>query len=351
MQPGSEGGMDMEERRATINDVAKYCGLSIATVSRIINNTDYPVSDEARRKVQQAVKELNYNPNMLGRYLKFNQSNEVGIIIPHISNYYYTELVSGINDSLVHSGYNVLLCDSYRNPEYEKKQVQYLLQKKVKGIIISTISTDTAWIKETVPDTVALVAIEQHLDNNVHYVGMNSEKGARMAVRYLYEKGHRRIAFASAPLINNRYSQRLDGFVKQIKAYRLPFNPGYFRVADSDREKENLYEFNIGKRIASNIIKMDSPPTAVVCASDMVAVGVIQELRESGCRVPEDMAVIGFDNLVISEMITPALTTIDQGIREVGAKAVEILMADINKTVSAPVSWISEPRLEERKST
>ena len=211
----------MSEHRATINDVAKHCGLSIATVSRIINNTDYPVSDKAREKVLRAVKELDYNPNMLGRYLKFNQSNEVGIIIPHISNYYYTELVSGINDSLVHSGYNVLLCDSYRNPEYEKKQLQYLLQKKVKGIIISTISNDSSWIRETVPDNVSLVAIEQPIGENTHYIGMNSEKGACIAVRHLYEKGHRRIAFASAPLTNTRYSQRLDGFVPHYAGLQL----------------------------------------------------------------------------------------------------------------------------------
>ena len=341
----------MSEHRATINDVAKHCGLSIATVSRIINNTDYPVSDKAREKVLRAVKELDYNPNMLGRYLKFNQSNEVGIIIPHISNYYYTELVSGINDSLVHSGYNVLLCDSYRNPEYEKKQLQYLLQKKVKGIIISTISNDSSWIRETVPDNVSLVAIEQPIGENTHYIGMNSEKGACIAVRHLYEKGHRRIAFASAPLTNTRYSQRLDGFVKQIKEYGLPFNSGYFRVADWERENENLYEYNIGKRIADNIVKMDSPPTAVVCVCDMLAVGMIQQLLELGLRVPEDIAVIGIDNLVISEMITPALTTVDQGVREVGAKAVEILMSDINKKTETTVSWISEPRFTERKST
>ena len=340
----------MDDRKATMNDVAKYCGLSIATVSRIINNADYPVSEEARQKVQKAVEALHYNPNMLGRYLKFNQSDEVGIIIPRISNYYYTEMVAGINDSLVHSGYNVLLCDSYRNPEYEKKQVQYLLQKKVKGIVISSISTDTAWIQEMVPDTVALVAIEQSLDRKTHYVGMNSEKSGRMAVRYLYEKGHRRIAFASPPLTNLRYSQRLDGFVQQVKDYGLPFNPGYFRVADSDREKENVYEFNIGKRIANNIAKMEEPPTAVVCASDMLAVGVIRGLHEQGCRVPQDMAVMGFDNLVISDMIGPSLTTIDQGLREIGAKAIEILLADMKNHGTSPVTWISEPQLVERES-
>ena len=113
----------------------------------------------------------------------------------------------------------------------------------------------------------------------------------------------------------------------------------------------NKYEFNIGKRIANNIVKMEEPPTAVVCASDTLAVGVIRGLYEQGRRVPEDMAVMGFDNLVISGMITPSLTTIDQGVREIGAKAIEILMTDMKNNRTAPVTWISEPRLVEREST
>ncbi len=341
----------MEQRKPTMNDVAKRCGLSVATVSRIINNVDYPVSDEARAKVQQAVRELQYNPNMLGRYLKFNQSNEVGILIPHISNYYYTELVSGINDSLMHTSYNVLLCDSYRNPQYEKNQLQYLLQKQIKGVILSTVNAETDWVCRLVPTSVSLVGIDQRLGGHAHFVGMDAEKAGEMAVRHLYERGHRKIAFASAPLGIPRYAGRLDGFVKQMRAYDLPLLPAYFRVADIDRGRENLYEISIGRRIAGNIARMDDPPTAVVCASDMVAAGMLQELQALGLRVPQDMAVMGFDNLTVSQLTTPTLTTVDPGVREVGAKAAELLLADMNKTAPEPVEWICAPRLIERQST
>lgn len=340
----------MDEHKVTMHDVARRCGLSVATVSRIISHADYPVSREAREKVLRAVEELHYNPNMLGRYLKFNQSNEVGVIIPHISNYYYTELVAGINDSLLHSGYNVLLCDSCRNSEYEKKQVQYLLQKKVRGIAISTIGQDTDWVRQMVPSTVALVAIEQRMDDKTPFVGLASEESGRMAVRYLYQKGHRKIAFVSAPLTNSRYSRRLDGFIEQIKEYDLPFNPGYFRVADSDRSRENVYEFNIGERIATNMVTMEEPPTAIVCASDMLALGVLRGLHQRGRRVPDDVAVMGFDNLLVTGMTTPTLTTIDQNIRGMGVKAIELLLKVMEHAGSSEMNWISEPCLIERES-
>lgn len=163
----------MTKKKITIYDVAKHCGVSVATVSRIVNNADYPVSNELRLRVQASVRELNYKPNMLGRYLKSNRADEVGVIIPNISNFYYPDLIAGINDSLIHSGYNVLLCNSYRNPEYEKKQFLSLLQKQVKGIVMSTVSDDTSWIEEVNTDGVTVVAIEQPLYAPTHRVCFN----------------------------------------------------------------------------------------------------------------------------------------------------------------------------------
>ena len=340
----------MAEKKVTIYDVAKHCGVSVATESRIVNNVDYPVSAELRTRVQASVRELKYKPNMLGRYLKSNRTDEVGVIIPNISNFYYPGLIAGINDSLIHSGYNVLLCNSYRNPEYEKKQFLSLLQKQVKGIIISTVSDDTSWIEEVNTDDVTVVAIEQPLHTPTHRVCFNYYGGGYMAARYLVGMGHRDIAFISPPLTYASRRQRLDGFLAGLKESGIELDADHLRISDYERDDENVYEFNIGSRLAEKLMQLDTPPTAIFCINDMMALGAIRALQRRGIRVPQDVSVLGFDNLALSEMITPALTTVDQCTREIGAKAIELLTKSFADP-AAPLETVRfKPKLVERES-
>ncbi len=340
----------MAKKNVTIYDVAKHCGVSVATVSRIINNVDYPVSDKLRNCVKQAVIELNYKPNMLGRYLKSNKTDEVGVIIPNISNYYYPGLIAGINDSLIHSGYTVLLCNSYRNPEHEKKQFISLLQKQVKGIIISTVSDDTSWIGEMQTDGVTVVAIEQALNVPTHRVCFNYYGGGYMAAHYLVNMGHRDIAFVSPPLSYASRRQRLEGFTAGLKESGIELDNDYLRISDYERDDENLYEFNIGSKLADKLMSLKKPPTAIFCINDMMALGVMRSLQSQGVHIPEDVSVMGFDNMPISDMVTPALTTIDQSTREIGSKAIELLLKsfEIPKTPMEKVRF--KPKLVERES-
>ena len=340
----------MAKKKVTINDVAKHCHLSIATVSRIVNNLDYPISEKTRKKVMAAVEELQYTPNVLGRYLKQNQTNEVGVIVPHISNYYYSEIVAGINDSLLHSGYSVLLCDSYRNPRFEKKQILSLLQKKVKGIILSPSSSELEWERSLIPENVAFVTVDQPVHMPSHSVSTHHEEGGRIAARYLLEKGHTKIAFASAPLTARKYRQQMDGFLLELKAHGIEPDPAYIRMSDSDRISENTYEFDIGVRLANSLSRLAEPPTAVVCVSDTMATGMIRGLKIRGLRVPEDIAVVGFGNLAVADMVTPALTTVDQCMRNIGTKAVEILMKEFDMPGLPIESILYEPQLIKRES-
>lgn len=334
----------------TIYDVAKHCNVSVATVSRIVNNVDYPVSDELKNRVRSAVKELRYKPNMLGKNLKSNRSNEVGVIIPNISNYYYPSLIAGINDSLINSGYNVLLCNSYRNPEHEKKQFNFLLQKQVKGIIISTVSDDTKWIEEVLPDDVTVIAIEQNLDVDTHRVCFDYFAGGYMAAEYLAGLGHTEIAFLSSPLTYASRKQRMEGFTAGLKNKGIDISPKSIHVSDYEHDDENSYEFNIGRRLTESMIRQGDLPTAVFCINDMLALGVIGTFQRHGIKVPDDVSVMGFDNLSLSEIVTPSLTTIDQSMREIGVRAIELLNKSF-KDMSAPLETIQfEPRIVERES-
>ena len=340
----------MATKNITIYDVARHCGVSVATVSRIVNNADYPVSSELRARVRDSVRELNYKPNLLGRYLKSNRTDEVGIIIPNISNFYYPDLIAGINDSLIHSGYNVLLCNSYRNPEYEKKQFLSLLQKQVKGIILATVGDDTSWIGEINTEGVTVVAIEQSLHVPTHRVCFNYYGGGYMAARYLVEMGHREIAFISAPLTYASRRQRLDGFRAGLRESGIELTQNYLRISDSVQEDESSYEFNIGSRLAEKLMRLDAPPTAIFCINDMMAIGVIRTLQNLRIRVPQDVSVLGFDNMTISKMITPALTTIDQCTREIGSQAIELLKKGFENPSAPPETVRFKPKLVERES-
>ncbi len=334
----------------TIHDVAKYCNVSVATVSRVVNNVDYPVSDKLRKKVQAAIKELNYKPNILAQNLKYNKSSEVGVIIPNISNYYYPDLVAGINDSLINSGYNVLLCNSYRNPKHEKAQFLFLLQKRVKGIIISTVSNDTSWIADVMPDDVSLIAIEQELSVPSHRVSFDYYQGGFDAAKYLAAQGHKKIAFFGPPLTYGSRSSRFEGFKAGLLKSGLELPSEFVRISDYEQEDENSYEFNIGRLLTEKMLETGELPTAIFCINDMLALGVIGALQRRGIKVPDDISVMGFDNLSISGIVNPSLTTVDQYMREIGSKAIEVLYRSFEHPGMGYETFEFQPKLVERES-
>ena len=336
--------------QVTMHDVADFCGVSIATVSRIINNIDYPVSDELRARVLNAVKELGYTPNLIGKFLKTSKTNDIGVIIPTISNFYYSILLSGISESLLKIGFNMLLCSSNRNPADEKNAFISLLQKQVRGIIIASVNIDTRFIKDLIANDVTIAAVEQPVDTPSHFVGFDYYKGGYLAAKHLIEAGHRKIAYLSFPVTYKSRQLRYDGFMRCLSDNDITIPKQYIQIIDYERDSENTYEFSTGRTLAKRILELDDRPTAIFCLNDMMAMGAMQEITANGLKIPDDISVVGFDNLPISEMLSPALTTIDQCAYQLGCRAVELLSKSLHHPEAPFESVMFEPTLVERQS-
>ncbi|MCJ7841226.1 LacI family transcriptional regulator [Lederbergia sp. NSJ-179] len=340
------------KKHTTIYDIAKKANTSTATVSRVLSNSNYPVSHELRQKIVKVAKELNYVPNMLGRQLKTNNSMTIGVIIPSITNPFYSSLVLGIEDIAQSRGYHLLLCNSHRSPELEKKYLKTLFEKQVKGLIVSSISQNHKLLKELVEKGLSMVAFDQTIDGfNSSQIHFDFRRAGLMAIEYLWKKGHKKIAFISSPLSRPSRKDTYKGYLDGHKQFNISVNKDLVQIASREEEvSERNYEFHNGIEMTRKLLKKDELPTAIFCCNDMTAFGVMNELAAQEIKVPEQISVMGFDNIEFAEMVTPPLTTIQQPDYEMGRMACNLLLDQLNGESTEHVDIMLQPRIIERKS-
>ncbi|WP_034601877.1 LacI family DNA-binding transcriptional regulator [Clostridiisalibacter paucivorans] len=342
----------MSRNRPTIYDIAKLANTSTATVSRVLNDTGYPVKEELKKRVIKAAKELNYTPNLVGRHLKTSKSNDIGVIVPSISNPYYSLLVNGVENVARKRGYNILLCNSHRDPQREKDYLESLYQKQVEGIIISSITSDTEYIKKLQINGLKIAAFDQDIDLDCNKVNFDYYRGGCIAAQYLIDRGHRDIGFISAPLTRYSRKELFRGFADTLKINNIAIKKDLIKISEFEEETEDqTYEYKNGKQLVQQIIKKGNIPSAIFCINDMTAFGVIQGLQKNHIQIPQDVSVMGFDNITISEIINPSLTTIDQCTHEMGSLAAEVLINNIEDENKKYISTMLQPTLVVRNST
>lgn len=343
----------MSEKPVTIYDIAQLVNASAATVSRVLSNSDYPVSSEMRDKIKNAAKQLNYTPNMLGRQLKKNDSMSIGVIIPSISNPFYADVVLGIEEIARNGGYQVLLCNSHQNPKLEAEYLQTLQEKQVKGIILSSISPKKGWLNAYLDKGVKMISIDQRINNRqVYQLGFDYRYGAYLACEYLIQSGHRRIAFLSAALNRPSRLQLHQGYQDAMrKAGIVPLKEWVQISEDCENTAySSTFEFNNGKELTRKLLMADERPTAVLCCNDLTAAGVINELKEQKVDVPGQLSVIGFDNIDLSQMLTPSLSTVNLPKYEMGVLACRMLMDLMNGSAAAEKEIMLQPEFIPRDS-
>ena len=342
-------------RRITISDVAKKAGVSIATVSRVLNGTDYPVKDSLRKAVLRAAEQMNYTPNFFGRSLKSGKSNDIGVILPSMINPFYSEVIAGTEKECRDAGYNPIFCSSNNEPEKELEQIRLMRKKCVEGLLISTINADSGPLRRYIMGNSNVVLFDQPAEGlSCGSVGYDFTLAGALAAHYLTGKDHRRIAFLSPPL--DRPSRRaiFKGFRRALEESDVGFRPEDLIVLPSETalDEKGNYEFENGHRLARAFLKMHCPATAAVAINDITAFGVIQELLRSGRRVPGDISVMGFDNINFSAMVNPALTTVSQPSFEMGRLAARVLIGGLQKADrrEAAEHILLKPEVIERES-
>ncbi|HHV96257.1 MAG TPA: LacI family transcriptional regulator [Clostridiaceae bacterium] len=342
----------MRNKKPTIYDIAEEVGFSTATVSRVLSNSSYPVKEQTRNKILETARKLNYEPNIIGRMLKKNESMDIGVVIPTISNPFYPQIVLGIEQEARSRGYNILLCNSFRDIITEQKYIETLYRKQVKGIIISSIGENRKYLETLKKQGIVIVTIDQEIEGfKCSKVVFDYVKGGEIATDYLIRQGHTNIAFLTSPLTRKSRRDVFEGYKLSLLKNNIFLNENNIIVSNKEEECENAtYEFKNGRWLARKFLERNTGATAIFVINDMTAFGVIQELTESGIKVPDEISVVGFDNIEISSMLNPPLTTVNQPAYETGKLACQLLFEsferneDINKTV------ILEPSLVIRKS-
>lgn len=307
----------LRNRPPTMHDVARLAGVSQPTVSRVLNgnNTQVPISDDTRQKVQQAVEALGYRPNAVARSLRTQRTQTVALMIADISNGFYHPIARAVQDVARQYDYEVLISNSDHIYEYEKHFCEIVLRRGVDGAILVPIHLTTEELDAYVSQShIPFVVLGHHINHpNIDVVYMDDERATyETALWLIAERGHQRLGYIGVPPILPPGPRRLRGFTHAVADAGLEVNPAHIKEGDFTLEG--------GKRVAQALIAEGNLPSALMVANDLMAIGAILAFQDAGFRVPEDIAIVGFDNIPEATIVRPALTTIAQNPREIGEK-------------------------------
>ncbi|PYZ93620.1 LacI family transcriptional regulator [Salipaludibacillus keqinensis] len=302
---------------ATIKEVAAKTGLSPTTVSRVINNHPY-VDDSKRKKVLQAMQELGYVPNSSARRLRGQKTNTIAVIISRIVNPFFSHLVDAMERIAGEKGYQLILCDSRLNKDRELAHLELLKAKQVDGIILASLQNDWEAIEPFTKYGPVICCNEYDIKAQMPVIRCDQQYGGYIGTKHLIEKGHTKIAYAGGADRIQLTLDRKTGFLKALKEHGLTLPeewmfPSFYGIED-------------GKNIFQRIYAMEDRPTAIFAGGDEVAAGIIQEAKRFHCRVPDELAVVGFDNQPIADLIDPGITTIEQPMKLMGTRAMEMMV-------------------------
>ena len=301
-----------------ITDVAKEAGVSIATVSRVVNDNGYPVRAQTRVQVLEAVERLGFRPNDLARGLMQKRTRTVGLLVPDVANPYYPEIARGVEDVASAQLYALVFCNTDRRADKTEYYVNTLLEKRMDGIIIAGGGTDfteasTAFAAYGAP----VVFIGRH-GEGVHSVQISNAAAARDATSHLTMLGHRAIAFLAGPSALTSVQDRLAGYRAGLEDAGLECDERLLREGDFGERS--------GYESAQALLAQDPRPTAIFAANDLMAIGAIAAVHDAGLTVPGDVSVVGFDGIALASYVRPALTTVAIPTYELGAAATRMLL-------------------------
>jgi len=307
---------------STIEEVAKEAGVSVATVSRVING-NARVSSEATERVNAAINKFHYRPNAWGRSLRRKESRMILVFIPNITNPYYSSIVSGIEDTARRSDYTTMLCITNSDKAKEKEYTELLKSGRADGaVFLSTDKNDVA-LSKLARSFPVVQCCEYCSDESILHVSIDNYKSAHQVVKYMISLNHRKIGFIGS---SNQYIStelRQKGYLAALKEAGIQQDSRYMSFAADD------YNFLSGVRAAHELLCLQDRPTVIFCISDVIALGALRAAQEMGLRIPEDLSVIGFDDVEYASMFKPMLTTISQPGYSLGKVSASLLLKQI----------------------
>ncbi len=315
--------------RMTISEIAKLANVSKSAVSIVLNNKA-GVSEETRSKVQAIIDKYNYSPNQIAQSLAARETKSIGLVIKEIDNPYFAKLMRGVYDACSQLGYSVLLGSSELSPEKETEIIKTLVSKRVDGLIISPLQNEEAdftYLADLLNDSYPLVMLGVVTNYSTNVVDIDNVKAAYDAVSYLIEQGHTRIGHFAGPARSGHGQKRLEGYKQALIDHNIPIDKNYIVPVEPYTPDGYL----AGKELFSS---RTEHPSAIFCYNDLVAIGLINALTELGIEVPEDVSVMGFDNIDFGEYVRIPLTTVQMPAYEIGKSAANLLVKQISSSAS-----------------
>ena len=329
---------------ANIHEVAKRAGVSIATVSRVLSRPE-AVAASTRRKVMQAVTQLGYAPNSAGKHLRTAKSGKLLVIVPDISNPFYSRILQSIEETAQRAGYAVLLGDTQQDANREERYAQMLRRREAEGLIVlghGIPAVATAMSEESSGIAPIVSGCEVNRGLNIPGVHIDNHAAARDAMEHLFGLGHRRIALVTGPMVSALSRDRLQGATAAARSHEVERD---LTVVNGD------FTIESGQVAAEHLLARREPPTAIFCFNDQMAIGAMNVARVRGRQVPTDLSIVGFDDISFARYTVPPLTTVAQPVREIGQETVRLLLGLLNGETAAAVSVILRHHLIVREST
>lgn len=332
-------------KRTTIVDVAKHANVSKSTVSQYLNRRYEYMGEETKKRIELAIKELGYRPNIIARSLKQKSTMTIGVIVANILHVFSTQVIRAIEDVCNEKNFQVIICNADDNPGKEKEYIDMLRAKQVDGIIAFPTGGNIDLYNQLINERYPLIFMDRLVESiSVEAVLLDNAKASHLAIEQFIQKGYRKIAMVSPPVDNNVTPriERIEGYKKALQKYNLPFEPEYFASGHISEMQPLLQK----------MFDLSEPPNALLALNDRVLFEVLKFTKKENIQIPKELAVIGIDDVSFSSFYHPALTTIAQPSFEMGKKAAELLLNRIsnkNKELDSKV-YRYDPELIIRSS-
>jgi DNA-binding LacI/PurR family transcriptional regulator len=303
----------------TVKDIAREAGVSHSTVSRALHSSNL-IANETIERIQQIANEMGYSPSAAARALKTNRSQVLGVVLSSVDDPFFSEILQGIEGGVQGSGYSLFIAAAHRDTEREYKTVQAMVEHRVDGIIICSTSFSEKQSGQLLQYGVPMVVINNQAAEDFRFsIYHDDVDGNRQITRHLIELGHRKIAYLGNSLSGRTTLDRLTGFRQELESNGLAIPAEYIHEVSGGNPKNGI-------EASKYYLTLPQRPTAIVCYNDMLAIGVLKGLQQLGVRVPEEISVTGFDNIIFSAYTNPPLTTFDQPKRFIGMEAARLLL-------------------------
>jgi LacI family transcriptional regulator len=331
-------------KKATIYDVAREAGVSIAAVSQAINGKG-KISEERRVEILNVVERLQYRPSVIAAALTGKKTYTLGLLVPDISNPFFAEIARAVEDQGRKRGYSLVMCSTDNKDERVEQYLSLLQQKSVDGLIIGTGIDNKAMLDPLIEKSIPIALIARDLPNpGLLSVIVDDAAGGELAAKHLLALGHRRMAVLAEQLKVSSSQGRIQGFRQALEQAGVSLPASLIKASGADLVAD-------GKRKALQLLQGARRPTAIFCCNDLLAIGTLQAAKELGLRVPDDLSIVGFDNTILASVTDPPLTTVAQPIELMGNMTVNLLIGKLKKETIVSPRTVLQPELVVRGST